>query len=66
VKSKVDYFAERLHWSMAGLGTSDKTLIRIIISRCEVDLESIKGVYEKKFGKTLGHWIKVRNADFSK
>jgi hypothetical protein len=44
---------------MAGLGTSDKTLIRIIVSRCEVDLESIKEVFEKKFGKTLGHWIKV-------
>lgn len=43
------YFAEKLYKSMKGFGTSDKALIRIIVSRCEVDLVQIKDEYAKNF-----------------
>ncbi|XP_057314815.1 annexin-B12-like [Hydractinia symbiolongicarpus] len=51
------FFAERLHWSMKGLGTDDKTLIRIMVSRSEIDMVQIKAQFQKMYGKTLASFI---------
>lgn len=56
--NKYEYFASRLHKSMAGFGTDDNQLIRIIVLRSEIDLLDIKEAFEKKYGKSLKSWIK--------
>lgn len=38
IQNSGDYFADKLYKSMKGLGTDDDTLIRIIVSRSEVNL----------------------------
>ncbi|KAM3918073.1 annexin A9 [Leptodactylus fuscus] len=53
IKDTPLYFADRLYNAMKGLGTSDSTLIRILISRSEIDLLSIRVAYRRKYGKSL-------------
>ena len=42
-----------LRKAMKGLGTNDTTLIRVIVTRTEIDLQYIKAEYLKKYKKTL-------------
>jgi len=43
---------------MKGMGTDDETLIRLIVSRCEIDLGSIKKDYQELYHKTLYDAVK--------
>jgi annexin A7/11 len=52
-KNKDEYWAQRLHSCMAGLGTDDKALINIIVARSEIDLGNIKQEFERIYEKTL-------------
>ncbi|XP_055376884.1 annexin B10-like [Condylostylus longicornis] len=47
------YFAKRVHKAMDGMGTVDTALIRIIVSRSEIDLDSVKDEFERIYNRTL-------------
>ncbi|CAB4265281.1 unnamed protein product [Prunus armeniaca] len=47
------YFARVLHKAMKGLGTDDPTLIRVIVTRAEIDMLYIKAEYRNQYGKSL-------------
>jgi hypothetical protein len=59
VQDKPLFYAHRLQQAMDGAGTNDNTLIRIIVSRADIDLGNIKKAYEKVFNKTLYSAINV-------
>ncbi|KAH7715815.1 CBN-NEX-2 protein [Aphelenchoides avenae] len=53
VRNRIAFFAEQLHNSMKGLGTRDTDLIRLVVSRAEIDLEDIRHEYQKLYGISL-------------
>uniref|UniRef100_A0A8C7MTE2 Annexin n=1 Tax=Oncorhynchus kisutch TaxID=8019 RepID=A0A8C7MTE2_ONCKI len=53
------YFAETLYYSMKGAGTDDQTLIRVMVSRSEVDMLDIRADYRRLFAKSLHSAIQV-------
>ena len=51
--SPSEYFATRVHDAVKGLGTKDHLLIRVIVSRSEIDMPQIKQYYKQLFGKDM-------------
>ncbi|XP_056133197.1 annexin A6 isoform X1 [Lampris incognitus] len=59
VKNQPAYFADRLYKAMKGLGTDDRALIRIMVSRCEIDLFNIRKEFKDSHDATLHEFIQV-------
>lgn len=45
--------------AIRGIGTNDRDLIRVIVSRCDIDLGDIKKEYERIYGKSLKQDVDV-------
>ncbi|XP_040090758.1 annexin A5-like [Oryx dammah] len=58
IRSIPAYLAETLYYAMKGAGTDDHTLIRIVVSRSEIDLYNIRKEFRKNFGTSLYSMIK--------
>uniref|UniRef100_A0A3Q1C645 Annexin n=1 Tax=Amphiprion ocellaris TaxID=80972 RepID=A0A3Q1C645_AMPOC len=59
VKNQPSYFADRLYKAMKGLGTDDRALIRIMVSRSEVDLFNIRKEFKETHDESLHEFIQV-------
>lgn len=55
-----ELFSDRGSLCGQGLGTTDSALVRIMVSRAEIDMLDIKAEFMKMYGKTLYSFIKVR------
>ena len=56
--SPSEYFATRINDAIKGWGTKDHLLIRILITRDEVDMPQIKQYYKQLYGKDMVESIK--------
>jgi annexin A7/11 len=51
--SPSEYFATRVNYAVKGLGTKDKLLIRILVTRDEIDMPQIKAAYANLYKKDM-------------
>ena len=56
--SPSEYFSSRIHEAVDGLGTNEKILTRILVTRAEIDLLKIKQYYKVLYGKDMIEDIK--------
>ena len=62
-----EYFATRVHSAVSGLGTNDKKLMRVLISRDEVDMPQIKAEYQRLYGRDMmGDIRSATSGDYKK
>jgi hypothetical protein len=59
LENPVHFLAYRLRDAMAGIGTRDKDLIRLVLWRSEIDLGDIKEYFQQKFERSLPDVIDV-------
>ena len=53
IVSPSEFFATRIKKAIQGFGTDNKTLIRILVTRCEVDMTIIKKYYKQLYKKDM-------------
>lgn len=52
------FFAKCIHNAVAGFGTEDRALIRLCVTRSEIDMMDIKEEYQRKYKESLRDAIK--------
>lgn len=57
-----EFIAKHLHKALSGISTDDKAVIRLIVSRSDIDIEKIKYAFEKKYEKSLKASIKSNSS----
>ncbi|XP_076063062.1 annexin-B12-like isoform X2 [Oratosquilla oratoria] len=58
IQNRAAFFAVEIHDAMSGAGTNDRALIRLIVTRSEIDMGNIKEEYVKIYEKPLEKDIK--------
>ena len=51
--SPSEYFATRVNKAVKGWGTNDNLLIRVLVTRDEIDMPQIKQYYKQLYGKDM-------------
>ena len=51
--SPSEYFATRVNDAIKGIGTKDHLLIRVLVSRSEIDMPQIRQYYKQLYGKDM-------------
>lgn len=51
--SPSEYFATRVNKAIKGWGTNDGLLIRVLVTRDEIDMPQIKQYYKQLYGKDM-------------
>ncbi|XP_076243814.1 annexin B9 isoform X1 [Calliopsis andreniformis] len=57
IKNRAGFFAEQLYKSMKGIGTDDDRLIRLVVTRSEIDMGEIKEVFYQMYNESLEDFI---------
>jgi len=60
------YFAKRIREAVKGLGTNDSKLVRVIVSRSEIDLGRIKQAYQTIYGRNMLHDVRDDTSGYYK
>ena len=58
------YFASRIREAVKGLGTNDSKLVRVIVSRSEIDLGLIKRAYQTIYARDMLHDVRDDTSGF--
>jgi len=56
--SPSEYFATRVNDAIKGLGTKDHLLIRVLVTRSEIDMPQIKQYYKQLYGRDMVNDVK--------
>ena len=56
--SPSEYFATRVNEAIKGIGTKDRLLMRVLITRDEIDMPTIKQYYKQLYGKDMVEAVK--------